>query len=265
MLFVCRQEEHLACTDHPLVTERFGLENPVWNNDSNEGRVDKGTESSGRCTDGRRWFVVVDWWSDELWCHGQQSKVYNQLASSFPQLQFKGNCTPHNNAVLLFWSFDCDEYILFCWSLQETEQSVRQWTLSRTTVCMVTRACRILHQSVEWWKILQITELCSATELVTCHRMYLLHIAFNALTLLVWHQEEHPTCKKIEWWGAGVVICLGKVQMICIWSSWCYYHPIISCFIKIQIGLTFLLPAYQGCPGKETIKWVFASYFRCKK
>jgi len=23
------------------------------------------------------------------------------------------------------------------------------------------------------------------------------------------------------------------VQMICIWSSWCHCHPIISCFIKI--------------------------------
>ena len=27
----------------------------------------------------------------------------------------------------------------------------------------------------------------------------------------------------------------------------------LSCFIKIQIGLTFLVPAYPGCPGKETV------------
>jgi len=32
--------------------------------------------------------------------------------------------------------------------------------------------------------------------------------AFSALTLLVRRQEEHPACKKIQWWGAGVVICL---------------------------------------------------------
>jgi len=25
---------------------------------------------------------------------------------------------------------------------------------------------------------------------------------------------------------------------------------VISCFIKIQTGLTFLMPAYPGCPGK---------------
>jgi len=29
---------------------------------------------------------------------------------------------------------------------------------------------------------------------------------------------------------------------------------IIFCFIKIQNGFTFLLPAYPGCPGKEAIK-----------
>ena len=32
--------------------------------------------------------------------------------------------------------------------------------------------------------------------------------AFSALTLLVGRQEGHPTCKKLEWWGAGVVIRL---------------------------------------------------------
>jgi len=25
-----------------------------------------------------------------------------------------------------------------------------------------------------------------------------------------------------------------EVQMICICSSWCHCHPIISCFIKVQ-------------------------------
>ena len=25
---------------------------------------------------------------------------------------------------------------------------------------------------------------------------------------------------------------------------------------KIQIGLTFLVPAYPGCPGKEAVKWL---------
>jgi len=45
--------------------------------------------------------------------------------------------------------------------------------------------------------------------------------------------------------------------MICIWSSWCHCHLIISWFSKIQNGLPFCsdagLPrlswAYPGCPG----------------
>jgi len=45
-----------------------------------------------------------------------------------------------------------------------------------------------------------------------------------------------------------------EMQMICIWSICCHCHPIISCFIKIQIGLTFLVPAYPGCPGKEAVR-----------
>ena len=36
------------------------------------------------------------------------------------------------------------------------------------------------------------------------------HVAFSALTLLVGWQEGHPACKKTEWWGAGVVICLER-------------------------------------------------------
>jgi len=48
-------------------------------------------------------------------------------------------------------------------------------------------------------------------------------------------------------WGA-------KVWHI-VQSSWCYtVTPIISCFIKIQIGLTFLMLAYPGCSGKEAVK-----------
>jgi len=42
---------------------------------------------------------------------------------------------------------------------------------------------------------------------------------------------------------SGEVLALlsiwSEVQMICIWSSWCHCHPIISCFIKIQNGLPF--------------------------
>jgi len=30
----------------------------------------------------------------------------------------------------------------------------------------------------------------------------------------------------------------------------------VSCSSKIQIGFTFPVPAYPGCPGKEAVKWL---------
>jgi len=53
-----------------------------------------------------------------------------------------------------------------------------------------------------------------------------------------------------------MVICLDR-DLICIWFVWCHYHSIISCFIKIQIGLIFLVLTYPGYPGKVAVKQVF--------
>jgi len=43
-----------------------------------------------------------------------------------------------------------------------------------------------------------------------------------------------------------------KVQMICMWSSWCHCHPIISCFIKILIEA---IKRLSVCPSFQ-ITWV---------
>jgi len=58
-------------------------------------------------------------------------------------------------------------------------------------------------------------------------------------------------CKNI---GDLLTVFLCEVQIICVLSSWCHCHAIISCFIKIQIGLTFLELVYPGCPEKEAVK-----------
>ena len=58
-----------------------------------------------------------------------------------------------------------------------------------------------------------------------------------------------------EWWGAGVVICLE-------WGADLYMAQLmplpltVSCFSKIQIGFTFLVPAHPGSPGKRAVKRV---------
>jgi len=49
-----------------------------------------------------------------------------------------------------------------------------------------------------------------------------------------------------------------RVQIMCIWSSWCHCHLIISCLISEgSIYSIFLVLAYVCCPGKEDTKWVF--------
>ena len=95
---------------------------------------------------------------------------------------------------------------------------------------------------------------------ILCYSIF----ALGALTLLVERQEEHPACKKLSGELLAWLSVWSKVQMICIWSSWCHSHPIVSCIIKIQIGLTFLVLAYPGCPGKEAVKWVSLHYSICQ-
>ena len=34
----------------------------------------------------------------------------------------------------------------------------------------------------------------------------------------------------------------------------------VSCFSKIQIGFTFLVPAHPGSPGQRAVKWVCVTY-----
>jgi len=76
-----------------------------------------------------------------------------------------------------------------------------------------------------------------------------LFFSFSALTLLVGWQEGHPACKKTERWGAGVVVCLERgadlhmVQLMPLPLT-------VACFSKIQIGFTFLVPAYPVVPEK---------------
>jgi len=75
-------------------------------------------------------------------------------------------------------------------------------------------------------------------------------VAYIALTLLFGQQEGHPACKKTEWWGAGVVVCLQ--QGADLHMAQLMPLPLTaSCFSKIQIGFTFLLPADLGSPGKR--------------
>jgi len=80
---------------------------------------------------------------------------------------------------------------------------------------------------------------------------YFIHCftTFSALTLLVGWQEGHPACKKLEWWGAGVVICLERGADLHI-AQLMSLLLTVSCFSKIQIGFTCLVPVHPGSPEK---------------
>ena len=79
--------------------------------------------------------------------------------------------------------------------------------------------------------------------------------AFSALTLLVGRQEGHPACKKQSGLVLAWLSVWSEVQT-CIWPSWCHCQSLSHCSSKIQIGFTFLVPAYPGYPGKEAVKWL---------
>ena len=62
--------------------------------------------------------------------------------------------------------------------------------------------------------------------------------AFSALTLLVGRQEGHPACKKTEWRGAGMVICLERGADL-LTAQLMPLPLTVSYFSKIEIGLPF--------------------------
>jgi len=71
--------------------------------------------------------------------------------------------------------------------------------------------------------------------------------AFSALTLLVGQQEGHPACKK-----TGAMVCwrgylLTMAQLMPLPLT-------VSCFSKIQIGFTFLVPVHLGSPVRRAVK-----------
>jgi len=72
----------------------------------------------------------------------------------------------------------------------------------------------------------------------------------SVLTPLLGQQEGHPACKKLSGGGAGMVICLERVADLHM-SQLMPLPLTVSCFSKILIGFTFLVPAYTGSPKES--------------
>jgi len=72
-----------------------------------------------------------------------------------------------------------------------------------------------------------------------------MNIAFIALTLLAGRQEGHPACKKTEWWGAGMAICLERSADLHM-AQLMPMSLTVSCFSHTQIHFILLLQAHPG-------------------
>ena len=72
------------------------------------------------------------------------------------------------------------------------------------------------------------------------------HVPINCFPMLlirfflVLYRGWHSACKKTEWWGAGLVVCLERGADVHV-AQLMPLPLTVSCFSKIQIGLTFLV------------------------
>ena len=74
---------------------------------------------------------------------------------------------------------------------------------------------------------------------------------FDAVAWLGGRKGIRPV--KTEWWGAGVVICLERGAELHM-SQLMPLPLTVSCFSKIQISFTFLVPAHPGSRGQRAVK-----------
>jgi len=86
-------------------------------------------------------------------------------------------------------------------------------------------------------------------------------LSISALTLLVGRQEWHPACKKLSGEVLAWLSVCSEVQTA--YMAQLMPLPVtVSCFSKIEIGFTFLVPAYPGSPGQSAIKRLCVCVFR---
>ena len=74
----------------------------------------------------------------------------------------------------------------------------------------------------------------------------LLHfLCLQCFDAVGWVAGRASGLKKTKWWGAGMVVCLERGADL--HTSQLMPLPLTaSCFSKIQIGFTFLVPAHRG-------------------
>jgi len=80
----------------------------------------------------------------------------------------------------------------------------------------------------------------------------------QCLDAVGWAAGRASGLQKTKWWGAGVVICLVRGADLHI-AQLMPLPLTVSCFSKIEIGFTFLVPAHLDSYGQMAIKHVHVS------
>jgi len=85
--------------------------------------------------------------------------------------------------------------------------------------------------------------------------LILLTVCLQCFGVVGWAAGRASGLRKTEWWGAGVAVCLecsADLHMAQLMPL-----PLtVSCYSKILIGFTFLVPAHPGSPGQRALKRV---------
>ena len=80
-----------------------------------------------------------------------------------------------------------------------------------------------------------------------CLLLLLLQACFKQFCTIFPPHIFNKIFNKTEWWGAGMVICLERGADLYI-AQLMPLPLTVSCFSKIQIGFTFLVPTHPGSP-----------------
>jgi len=95
-----------------------------------------------------------------------------------------------------------------------------------------------------------------------CSAVYFHYSCLQCSDAVGWAAGRASGLQKIEWRGAGMVICL-ELGAVLHMAQLMPLPLTVSCFSKIQIGFTLLVPARLGSPGKGLLNGCVCTLCQC--